>query len=71
MRDDWMEIPSAADAAYADARESFAAHVERITDAATEAHEKGDEAKAQELLAQAKTLTYTGLNWQADNGIFD
>jgi hypothetical protein len=59
------------DMAYAQARESFEAHRGKIIDAAVDAHDRGDEEEAQRLLEESRKLVYTGLNWQADNGIND
>lgn len=58
-----------ADMAYEDSRYSFEIYRDKINDKALAAHEAGDEDRAQELLAEARSLVYTGLMWEHDNGI--
>jgi hypothetical protein len=60
-----------ADLAYGDSRMGFEIHRDKIMDKALAAHDAGDEARAQELLAEANSLVYTGLHWQEDNGLME
>ena len=57
----YMDMPSAEDYAYESARRSFEGRRERIMDEAVDAHERGDEDRAQELLAQARAMVFRGL----------
>ncbi len=59
------------DMAYQDSRYDFENYREKINNAALQAHDEYDEVRAQELLAKARKLTYTGLMWRQDNGIED
>lgn len=58
-----------ADMAYQASRDSFEEYRGRLVEKAVDAHEKGDDTLAHELLERARTLVYTGLMWQQDNGI--
>jgi len=51
------------DIAYRDARYSFENERDRVNDEALAAHDAGDEDLAQELLAQARSMVFTGLRW--------
>jgi hypothetical protein len=74
-----------ADLAYGDSRTSFEIHRDKIGDKALAAHDKAMtaaaegrtedavrlEAEAQALLKDARSLVYTGLMWQQDNGLME
>jgi len=51
------------DIAYRDARYAFENERDQIESEALAAHDAGDEDLAQELLAQARSMVYTGLTW--------
>lgn len=61
------EIPTLEDAVYEDSARAFDTKRGRLLDAATAAHEAGNEADAQRLLDQANAMVNTGLYWQEDN----
>lgn len=51
------------DMAYDREHDAFAARRASIVDMATEAHDSGDEERAQHLLTYARGMHFTGLHW--------